>query len=139
MDFAFYLCLPGALAAILIPSNDYAIVYSGMTISYYIFHGLIFLIPLMMAHWKLYDPQPSVKKAVKLTIMVLLLGGALHLFNVFMYQNFRIPANTSSQSKIGQHRPIRHLLFLPSGFPMIFSIYCRQYRFYICTCLCFLG
>jgi uncharacterized membrane protein YwaF len=93
MDFAFYLCLPGALAAILIPSNDYAIVYSGMTISYYIFHGLIFLIPLMMAHWKLYDVQPSVKKAIKLTIMVLLLGGTLHLFNVFMYQNFRVPAN----------------------------------------------
>ena len=93
MDFAFYLCLPGALAAILIPSNDYAIVYSGMTISYYIFHGLIFLIPLMMAHWKLYEPQPTIKKAVKLTIMVLLLGGTLHLFNVFMYQNFRIPAN----------------------------------------------
>lgn len=93
MDFAFYLCLPGALAAILIPSNDYAIVYSGMTISYYIFHGLIFLIPLMMAHWKLYDPQPSVKKAIRLTVMVLLLGGTLHLFNVFMYQTFRIPAN----------------------------------------------
>lgn len=93
MDFAFYLCLPGALAAILIPSNDYAIVTSGMTISYYIFHGLIFLIPLMMAHWKLYDPQPSVKKAIRLTVMVLLLGGTLHLFNVFMYQTFRIPAN----------------------------------------------
>ena len=93
MDFAFYLCLPGALAAILIPSNDYAIVYSGMTISYYIFHGLIFLIPLMMAHWKLYDPQPSVKKAIRLTVMVLLLGGTLHLFNVFMYQTYRIPAN----------------------------------------------
>jgi uncharacterized membrane protein YwaF len=93
MDFAFYLCLPGALAAILIPSNDYAIVYSGMTISYYIFHGLIFLIPLMMAYWKLYDAQPSVKKAMKLTIMVLSLGAMLHFFNVFMYQNFRIPAN----------------------------------------------
>jgi uncharacterized membrane protein YwaF len=93
MDFAFYLCLPGALAAILIPSNDYAIVYSGMTISYYIFHGLIFLIPLMMAHWRLYDAQPSVKKAIKLTIMVLLIGSTLHFFNVFMYQNYRIPAN----------------------------------------------
>lgn len=93
MDFAFYLCLPGALAAILIPSNDYAIVYSGMTISYYIFHGLIFLIPLMMAHWKLYDPQPSVKKAIQLTVMVLAIGGIMHLFNVFMYQNFQIKAN----------------------------------------------
>ncbi len=93
MDFAFYLCLPGALAAILIPSNDYAVVYSGMTISYYIFHGLIFLIPLMMAHWKLYDPKPSVKKAVQLTAMVLLIGGALHFFNVFMNQSFQIKAN----------------------------------------------
>jgi hypothetical protein len=47
----------------------------------------------MMAHWNLYDPKPSLKKAIHLTIMVLAIGGTLHLFNVFMYQNFQIQAN----------------------------------------------
>jgi len=93
MDFAFYLCLPGALAAILIPSNDYEIVYSGITVSFYIFHGLIFFIPILMSYWKFYQPAPSIKKGINLTIMTLGLGAVMHGFNVFMNTMFSIPAN----------------------------------------------
>lgn len=93
MDFVFYVCGLGALVAILIPGSDYAETYSMMTISFYIFHCSIFVIPLLNSIWGFHSLKPTVKSAVKLSLMVLVISGALHLFNLYLNTVYAIPAN----------------------------------------------
>lgn len=93
MDFVFYVCGLGALIAILIPSNDYADTYSMMTISFYVFHSSIFLIPLLNSIWGFHSLKPTIKSALNLSGLVLVISGSLHLFNVFMNVVYAIPAN----------------------------------------------
>lgn len=93
MDFVFYICGLGALVAVLVPGSDYADTYSMMTISFYVFHVSIFLIPVFSSVWGFHSLQPNVKSAIRLSIMVLLISGSLHLFNLFLNNIYQIPAN----------------------------------------------
>lgn len=93
MDFVFYICALGALGAILFVGSDYALAYSWMTISFYIFHFTIFLIPLLMAVWGFYQLKPSVKKALTLTVVVLVLGAVLYGFSLYLNSTFGVKAN----------------------------------------------
>lgn len=93
MDFVFYICGLGALVAILIPGSDYADTYSMMTISFYVFHFSIFLIPLLSSMWGFHSLKPSRKSALNLTGLVLVISGTLHLLNLFLNIVMHVPAN----------------------------------------------
>lgn len=93
-DFAFYICVPGALAALLIPSSDYiGIIYSLMTISFFVFHFIVVAIPLLLAAWGIYKPAPTVKKAINLSIAVFTLAGIMYALNLFLGWAFHVEAN----------------------------------------------
>jgi uncharacterized membrane protein YwaF len=93
MDFVFYICGLGALAAILVVGSDYQDTYSMMTFSFYIFHFSVFLIPLLNSIWKFHSLKPSLKSALNLTVMVLAISGTVHLLNLFLNNVYHIPAN----------------------------------------------
>lgn len=84
-DLIFYICALGALAALLVPNNDYVgITYSLMTISFFIFHYIILLLPLLATGWGIYDPSPTVKKALLLSVTLFSFAGVMHLLNLFL-------------------------------------------------------
>ena len=93
MDFVFYVCGLGALVAILIPGSDYADTYSMMTISFYVFHFSIFLIPVLAAVWGFHSLKPTVKSAKDLSVLVLIISLALHGVNLILNVYFDVPAN----------------------------------------------
>jgi uncharacterized membrane protein YwaF len=93
MDFVFYICGLGALVAILVPGSDYSDTYSMMTISFYVFHVSIFLIPIFSSVWDFHSLQPSIKSAISLSGLVLIISGSLHLFNLYLNIVYQIPAN----------------------------------------------
>jgi uncharacterized membrane protein YwaF len=93
MDFIFFICGLGGLAAILIVSSDYKDTYSMMTFSFYIFHFSVFLIPLLNSIWKFHSLKPSLKSAFNLTVLVLIISGAVHLLNLYLNNVYNIPAN----------------------------------------------
>ncbi|QFT91125.1 Integral membrane protein [Bacillus sp. THAF10] len=85
MDFAFYLCVPGAFAALILPSKDYiAEPFSLLTLSFFVFHFLNVAIPLLASRWGLYDPSPSFKKAIRVSLTGLVIAGMMHLLNLFL-------------------------------------------------------
>jgi|GEM_PF-3301014 len=93
MDFVFYICGLGGLAAIIAVSTDYSDTYSMMTFSFYVFHFSVFLIPLLHSIWGFHELIPSVKSALRLSILVLVISGVLHLLNLFINSYYQIPAN----------------------------------------------
>jgi uncharacterized membrane protein YwaF len=93
MDFVFYVCGLGALVAILIPGSDYADTYSMMTISFYVFHFSIFLIPVLAAVWGIHSLKPTRKSAIDLSLMVLVISLALHGVNLALNTFLNVPAN----------------------------------------------
>jgi uncharacterized membrane protein YwaF len=93
MDFVFYVCGLGALVAILIPGSDYADTYSMMTISFYVFHFSIFLIPVLAAVWGIHSLKPTRKSAIDLSLMVLVISLALHGVNLALNTFLKVPAN----------------------------------------------
>jgi uncharacterized membrane protein YwaF len=93
MDFVFYICGLGALAAILVVGSDYQDTYSMMTFSFYIFHFSVFLIPILNSVWGFHPLKPSLKGAFNLTLMVLAISGSVHLLNLFLNNVYAIPAN----------------------------------------------
>lgn len=93
-DFIFYLSVPGALAALLTPNADYSdIPYSMMTFSFYVSHFIIAVVPLLLAGWRLYKPEPGVRKALRLSVTVLILAGGLYLFSQFLNRTMDVGAN----------------------------------------------
>ena len=93
MDFVFYVCGLGALVAILIPGSDYADTYSMMTISFYVFHFSIFLIPVLAALWGVHSLKPTRKSAINLSVMVLVISLTLHGVNLALNTFLDVPAN----------------------------------------------
>ena len=93
MDFIFFICGLGALAAILVVGSDYQDMYSLMTFSFYIFHFSVFLIPLLNSIWKFHSLKPSLKSALNLSMLVLVISGAVHLLNLYLNTLYNIPAN----------------------------------------------
>lgn len=93
MDFVFYTCGLGALVAILVVGSDYRDTYSMMTLSFFVFHFSIFLIPLLSSIWGFHSLKPSRHSAINLSIMVLVISFSLHLFNLFINHFYHIPAN----------------------------------------------
>lgn len=93
MDFVFYVCGLGALVAILIPGSDYAETYSMMTISFYVFHFSIFLIPLLAAVWGFHSLRPAWKSARNLSLLVLIISLTLHGLNLALNTFWNVPAN----------------------------------------------
>lgn len=93
MDFIFFICGLGALAAILVVGSDYQDTYSLMTFSFYIFHFSVFLIPLLNSIWKFHSLKPSLKSTLNLSVLVLVISGAVHLLNLYLNTVYNIPAN----------------------------------------------
>ncbi len=93
MDFIFFICGLGGLAAILVVGSDYQDTYSMMTFSFYIFHFSVFLIPLLNSIWKFHSLKPTLKSALKLTLLVLAISVSVHLLNLFFNTVYHIPAN----------------------------------------------
>ncbi|MDP3443697.1 MAG: YwaF family protein [Ignavibacteria bacterium] len=93
MDFVFYVCGLAALVAILVVGSDYQDTYSMMTLSFYVFHFSIFLIPMLNSVWGFHSLKPNRKSALDLTIMVLAISFSLHLFNLLLNNVLDIPAN----------------------------------------------
>jgi uncharacterized membrane protein YwaF len=93
VDFVFYVCALGALGAIIFVGSDYEDTYSWMTISFYIFHFTIFLIPLLMSAWGFYTMKPTVKKAIMLTMVMLGSGAFMHGLNLYLNNVVHVPAN----------------------------------------------
>lgn len=93
MDFVFYVCGLGALVAIMIPGSDYADTYSMMTISFYVFHFSIFLIPVLAAVWGVHSLKPTRKSAIELSVMVLIISLGLHGINLALNTWLNVPAN----------------------------------------------
>lgn len=93
MDFVFYVCGLGALVAILIPGSDYADTYSMMTISFYVFHFSIFLIPVLAAVWGVHSLKPTRQSAINLSVMVLAISLLLHGVNWTLNTFLDVPAN----------------------------------------------
>lgn len=94
MDFVFYVCALGAFAALLIPSSDYlGITYSLMTISFFIFHFMIVAIPFLMMGWGMYNPVPTIKKAINLSVAVLGIAGLMYVLNLVLKAAFNVEAN----------------------------------------------
>ena len=93
MDFVFYICGLGALVAILVVGSDYRDTYSMMTFSFYIFHFSVFLIPFLHSIWGFHQLKPSLKSALNLTGMLLVISGSVHLLNLFLNTVDHIPAN----------------------------------------------
>lgn len=93
-DFVFYICAPGALAALIVPSKEYiGAVYSLNTVSFFIFHYSIMAIPLLLTGWGMYKPAPTIKKASRLSITVLILAGFMHILNIFLGSLFHVRAD----------------------------------------------
>lgn len=93
MDFIFFICGLGALAAILVVGSDYQDMYSLMTFFFYIFHFSVFLILLLNSIWKFHSLKPSLKSALNLSVMVLVISGAVHLLNLYLNTVYNLPAN----------------------------------------------
>lgn len=94
LDFVFYVCALGAFAALLIPSSDYlGIIYSLMTISFFIFHFMIAAIPFLMMGWGMYSPMPTIKKAFNLSAAVFVIAGSMHVLNIILGAVFNVQAN----------------------------------------------
>lgn len=93
MDFLFYACGLGALTAILIVSEEYENTYSMFTFTFYVFHFLIFIIPVFSFTWGFYDLKPSIDVALKVTLILIILSIFIHGLNVWLNTVYHIPAN----------------------------------------------
>lgn len=93
LDFLFYACGLGALVAILIVSKEYYGDYSLFTLSFYVFHFLIFIIPTLAVIWGLHPLHPNFKRAKEITLVLIVLSIALHFLNLYLNRKFGIPAN----------------------------------------------
>ncbi|KUP04865.1 hypothetical protein Q73_14690 [Bacillus coahuilensis m2-6] len=85
LDLIFYLCVPASLLALLLPSNEFiAEPYSLLTLSFFLFHFLNLAIPILASYWGVYDPAPSIKKAIRVSVTGLILTGVIHVVNLFV-------------------------------------------------------
>jgi uncharacterized membrane protein YwaF len=91
-DFLFYVCGLVALAAILIVNVEYHNSYSLFTLSFYIFHFLIFLIPALYVGWGFHSLTPNRATAAALTVTLIALSLLIHAVNL-MLNGFGVPAN----------------------------------------------
>lgn len=82
IDFLFYACGLGALAAILIVSEEYHDTYSLFTFSFYVFHFFIFLIPLLISAWGFHQLKPNVRIARNVTLILMVLSLIIHGINL---------------------------------------------------------
>lgn len=82
-DFLFYVCALGAFIALIIPSSDYiGQTWSLMTISFFVFHSIIVIIPFLLAGWGFYRPAPTVKSVLRLSLVIFAVALFLHLLNL---------------------------------------------------------
>lgn len=94
VDFIFYLCVPGAFAALVAPSSDYIREPTSLlTASFYTFHFLNVFIPVFARKWGIYDIKPTVKKAVQVTFLALGFTALMHALNLFLIQFAHIQSN----------------------------------------------
>jgi len=93
-DFIFYVCALGAFIALIIPNSDYiGQTYSFMTISFFIFHSIIVVIPFLLAGWGFYIPTPTVKSVIRLSRAIFIIALFLHLLNLAFGKWFGVEAN----------------------------------------------
>ena len=94
MDFNFYIVVPGALAAILIPSSEnVAALLSIKTITFFIFHAINAMLPLLIEQFGFYESNPSIKKGIKLSVQSILLIYSMHGFNIVLGRFTNIEVN----------------------------------------------
>lgn len=92
VDFLFYACGLGALAAILVVSKEYHNTYSLFTFSFYVFHFLIFIIPVFMSVWGFHTLDPNPKEALSVTLILMALSIVIHGINLWLNQ-IGVPGN----------------------------------------------
>lgn len=92
MDFLFYACGLGAMAALLLMIMAAEDSFYALDLNFFFSHFAILALPYLMIVWGLYDPQPTVKKAFVLTGILLILTGFMHGLNLFLYQTYHADA-----------------------------------------------
>ena len=93
-DFLFYVCALGAFIALIIPSSDYiGQIWSFMTISFFIFHSIIVIVPFLLAGWGFYLPAPTVKSVIRLSIAIFVIALFSHILNLALGKWFGVEAN----------------------------------------------
>ena len=92
MDFLFYPCGLGALSAIVLMALMSTEAFYAVNINFFFSHFLILGIPILSILWGLYDPKPSLKKALRLTLVLLGLTALMHGLNLFLNATFRVEA-----------------------------------------------
>ncbi len=92
MDFLFYPCGLGALSALVLMTMMSKEAFYVVNINFFFSHLAILCLPLLCILWGLYDPKPSIKKAVRLTIILLVLTAVMHGLNLFLAKAFHAEA-----------------------------------------------
>jgi uncharacterized membrane protein YwaF len=93
-DFLFYICAIGALMALIVPSSDkVGGTYSLFTLSFFVFHYIPVLIPLLLACWGIYRPRPTLKSVSLLSAAFFGTAAALHLLNLALNSSLGIEAD----------------------------------------------
>jgi uncharacterized membrane protein YwaF len=93
-DFIFYICALGAFIALLIPSSDFiGQTWSMMTFSFFVYHYVIVIIPLLLAGWGFYLPAPTLKSVIRLSIAIFALALFLHILNMAFGKWFGVAAD----------------------------------------------
>jgi len=93
-DFLFYICAIGALMALIVPSSDkIGQIYSLMTLSFFVFHYVPVIIPLLLACWGIYRPRPTLKSVGLLSAVFFGTAAVLHLLNLVLNRSLGIEAD----------------------------------------------
>lgn len=93
-DFAFYVCGLGALAALLFPSSIYiGRIWDPITLGFFVNHLAILSIPILLATWGFYRPEPTPRRLAALSALVFGLAAVLHLLNVAIWRTTGVEAD----------------------------------------------
>jgi len=88
MDFLFYVCGLGALSALVLMGLAEQDSYYTMNLNFFFSHFAILMIPYLMVIWGMYDPKPSLKKAIRITIQLLILTAFMHGLNLYLHAQY---------------------------------------------------
>lgn len=92
MDFLFYPCGLGAMSALILMSMMSTDAFYTVNENFFFSHFSILCFPLLCIAWGLYDPKPSLNKALRLTVILLVLTAVMHGLNLFIVQQTHMAA-----------------------------------------------
>ena len=92
MDFLFYPCRLGAMAAIILMGLAKEDAFYDMNVNFFFSHAAILTMPYLAVIWGLYDPKPSLGKALRLSIELMILGAIMHGLNLYLAHFYQADA-----------------------------------------------